>query len=170
MRSYVLPRFLRSPFVVALWSCYESGVESISRELHQYVGGPDLHLRDLRGDLFDRARRYFEAVLGLELEDSADRLGRLRDLYLVRNAIVHANGLKDAMAVKEWARLGAVVARNGMELSSHRGLLVPTEGYVQEAHSDVGASLRELVRRARLRADSKGSEPAPRSQSSPLAD
>lgn len=155
MQTYVLPRFLRSPFVVSLWSTYESAVQSIATELRTYLDGPNLRLSQLRGDFFERGRRYFDAVLGLPLEDSPDRLTRLRDLYQVRNAIVHANGLKEAMPDEEWTRLGEVVSRHGMELSADRGMLIAAETYLSEAYRDVGASLRGLVQRARARADAK---------------
>lgn len=155
MQTYVLPRFLRAPFVVSLWSTYESGVQSIATELRTYLHSPNLRLSQLRGDFFERGRRYFDAVLGLPLEDASDLLTRLRDLYQVRNAIVHANGLKEAMPDEEWTRLGEVVLRHGMELSAGRGMLIPAESYLSEAYRDVGASLRGLVERARVRADAQ---------------
>jgi len=87
----------------------------------------------------------------------AERLIHLRDLYAVRNSIVHANGLKEAMSDEEWTRLRKVVSRHDVELSTDRRMLIPAATYLAEAYGYVGASLRGLLRRAHVHADAKHS-------------
>jgi catechol 2,3-dioxygenase-like lactoylglutathione lyase family enzyme len=152
-RDYVLPRFMRGPFLVALWACFESGVQAVARGLHKELSA-SIELRELRGDSFlARSKRYYQAILGLELDDDQARYSRLVDLYRVRNALAHANGLREGMSEDDWSRLEGTLKRHDVALDMRRGMLVLPRAYLESAYSDVDASLRSVVERARLHSD-----------------
>jgi hypothetical protein len=144
----VLPRFVRGPFVIALWATFESLIQAIARERSIAMRSP-LRLSQLRGDFLRQATVYFDAILRLPLESDPSRLGRLRDLYRVRNALVHANGSKEAMSEESWNELASTLLRGGVSADRYRGLVVLTPEYVASAFDDVSSSLRDLVARAR---------------------
>lgn len=149
-RDFVLPRFMRGPFIVALWACFESGVQSVAKGLHTEMSAP-IRLDELKGDSFlSRAHRYFDAILQLPLEVDAARYARLTNLYLVRNAIAHANGLQEAMSPGRWQRLIQALSEKGAEAESvERGAVVLTPEYVRASYDDVSESLKSLLARAR---------------------
>jgi hypothetical protein len=120
----------------------------VAGTLQRELGVP-IALRELRGDSFPSiARRYFDALLRLPLDEDQGRYRRLLDLYKVRNALAHANGLKEGMAPESWAELEHTVSRHGIQLDKSRGMLLLTRGYVENAYNDVNACLGSLVRRA----------------------
>jgi hypothetical protein len=149
IRDRVLPRFLRGPFVVSPWACFESGVKSVQRTLRA-----DLNLKDAPvpqdEDSFPRwARRNFQNVLSLPLDLDRARYDRLVDLYVVRNALAHTNGLREGMTDDEWDRLRQTLSRCGVGLGLHDVMLVLPQKYVERAYDDVNQCLRDLVTRAR---------------------
>ena len=159
-RDDVLPRFMRGPFVVALWACYESGVGSIAKGLREETSAP-IELDELKGDSFlSRAGRYFEAILGIPLDADDPRLQRLKNLYRVRNGLAHANGLQEGMTPKEWRRLLGALSQQGAERKSvERGAVVLTPEYVRAAYDDVSESLKNLLARARSHRQSHSAQP-----------
>jgi hypothetical protein len=163
-REYVLPRFMRGPFLVALWACFESGVQSVAKQRGLEVDAR-IGLAELKGDSFlKRARRYFEAILDLPLDEDRGRYDRLVDLYRIRCALAHANGMREGMSPQEWGKLEATLERRGMKPDETRGMVIPTQEYVECAYSDVNGSLLDLVTRARMNRpmDSPTSKPAAR--------
>lgn len=147
--DYVIPRFMRGPFIVALWACYEAAVSEIAvyRKRQQ---GATLDLRELRGDNFlTRARRYFDAVLDSALELDEARYHRLADLLAVRNALAHANGQRRGMSFEAWDRLTEILRRHDTPPDEYRGIVVLSAEYVRHAFEDINASARDLVNRAR---------------------
>jgi hypothetical protein len=147
-RDFVLPRFVRGPFIIALWATFESLVQAIARERAKAVNAP-LGMSQLRGDFIRQATIYFDAILRLPLESDSARLTRLRDLYQVRNSLVHANGNKEAMSDEGWNEIASTLLRRGVSVDQYRGLVVLTPEFVASAFDDVSSSLRDLVARAR---------------------
>lgn len=148
-QEFVVPRFMRGPFLVALWACYEAAVTEIASFI-QRTKQAGLELSELRGDsLLTRARRYFDAVLlePLDLDDS--RYARLVDLMVIRHSLAHANGQRRAMTPRRWATLSDALTRNGTPADDYRGLVLLSPDYLKAAYSDVNTSLRDLVKRAR---------------------
>lgn len=148
-QDYVLPRFLRGPFVVSLWACYESAV----RELADYfrrVRQAKLELRDIRADNeLLQFKKYYRDVLSVSLDDVPDRLAFMDDLRLVRNAIAHANGQRRAMTAGKWNMTAEALARRGVTVDDYRGVIVLTDAFLREAYDTTNVSLRALVARAR---------------------
>ncbi len=147
-REVVLPRFMRGPFIVALWACFESGVQSVART-RQRENGVQVALTELKGDFLSRAKRYFDALLKLPLDLDKDRLAKLADLYQIRNAFAHANGLQEGMSESEWRQLREALRRSNLPPDEHRGFVVPSQAYVRDAYEVVGGCLQDLVARAR---------------------
>jgi hypothetical protein len=150
VRDFMLPRFLRGPFVVSLSACFEAAVSAVALELHDELGASSTLAEERRGSFPSRARRYFQEVLRVPLESEPARFDRLVDLYAIRNALAHANGLKEGMSPKGWKKLEMAAAGHAIELHQHRGALMLTQKYVESAYEDVNDCLRSLVARARL--------------------
>jgi hypothetical protein len=148
-QEYVIPRFMRGPFIVSLWACFESSVSEIAdhhkKRLHARLG-----LRDVRADNpLKRGRLYFDTVLRIPLERDNSRYNRLNDLLLVRNALAHANGQQRAMSPAAWKKLRLALARRKTPVNEYRGFVVLSAAFVGQAFSDVNDSLLDLVRRSR---------------------
>jgi hypothetical protein len=151
VRDFMLPRFLRGPFVVSLWACFEAAVSAVAMKMHDELSASSTLHEQRRGSFPKKARRYFQEVLGVPLEFETARYHRLVDLYAVRNALAHANGLKEGMSPKEWEKLETAVAGHAIGVDQHRGALRLTQSYVASAYEDVNDCLRSLVSRARSR-------------------
>lgn len=67
--KFVLPRVFRSPFLVTLFTVYETAVTEIAK-LIQDKRGIQISLDDLKGDLLSRAKNYYANVLHFELSKS----------------------------------------------------------------------------------------------------
>lgn len=146
--DYVLPRFMRGPFIVSLWACLETAVQSVATQRAIEVSA-SIRMNELRGETFlKRAARYFDAILGLPLELDEERLRRLTDLYTIRCSIAHANGLREGMSDQKWAELCNTMARQDLS-PNERDMVVLTHDYVTQSYGDVSGCLRDLLDRAK---------------------
>jgi hypothetical protein len=152
VRDYVLPRFMRGPFVVALWASFESTVRQVAWARSAEIGVSS-RFKVGRGSFLARASGYFERRLALPLDLDAERYARLVDLYAVRNALAHANGLKDGMSAQEWRQLSQVGIRRGAPVDEWHDMLVLPHDFVERAYADVSGCVRDLVTRARAARD-----------------
>jgi hypothetical protein len=138
--EYVMPRLLRSSFVVLLWAAYEAAVIEIARFLRRRG---QLEMADLRGDFTARSNKYYGKVLGLPLH-SGDGLERLRVLEAVRHAIAHCNG-----RLTEVEKTKRDKIRSWMKkypgISEERGCIMLSQGFVRQAFSDVARELERLI-------------------------
>ena len=150
IRDYVLPRFMRGPFLISLWACFEAGVRAVATRVHDEQLAP-IALQELRSDSFvKQARRYFSAILLLPLDEDEARYSRLVDLYRVRNALAHANGLRELMGEDDWSAVCDALRRQNVVLNEDgRGVIVLSHAYVERAFIDVDASIRSLISRAK---------------------
>ena len=143
----VLPRFFRSPILVALWAIYESGTNEIACYLQQQ-GGQRLGLRDIKGNSeFDRIDKYFERVLGLPLITDTPAREHIELLLLLRNAIAHGNGREGAVNQNSWNKIKSWERRIS-GLSTDYGYVMFSEAFVGELLTIVGNSLCDLIERA----------------------
>lgn len=141
--SHVFPRFLRTPFVVALCATYESAIEELAGDLATSTRR-NLRLRDIRANSWlDSARKYFDAVLSIPLDGNTERLRFIEDLFVVRNAIAHANGQVRSIPDSKLRRLKEVGSRHpGVVI----GEIVMLDGaFLEEAYENVNGSVRALV-------------------------
>ena len=145
--EYVLPRFMRGPFVVSLWACLETGVQSVAARHAGKTGAP-IKMNELRGDGFlKRAARYFDAILGLPLELDEKRYRRLADLYTIRCSLAHANGLRAGMSDQKWTELCNAMTRQNL-IPNERDMVVLSHDYVAQSYEDVRGCLSDLLDRA----------------------
>ena len=73
----------------------------------------------------------------------------MTDMYKIRCALAHANGMKQGMSEEKWKELKAALQRLGIKQNEQRDFMILTENYVRSAYNDVNACLRDLVARAR---------------------
>ena len=142
----VFPRFVHIPCIVSIWACYESGVTEVADFLAD-GGSKKLRIRDVRrGNFVKNAESYYSTVLNVSLDNSEDRLARLADLLVIRNAIAHRNGRSGPSGTADGVK--SVLARTA-EISVTEGYIDPSPVYLQNAYSDVSTSLGDLVWRVR---------------------
>jgi hypothetical protein len=147
----VFPGLMRAPFLIALWSCYEWAVLELAEARRVEVGAV-IRIDELKnGNILDRAKRYFDAVLGTVFDDDADRLVRLGELYEVRNALAHKGGHQRRMSREHWARMCKILCPHGMDPEEDRGMAGIPAAYLPVAFADVNSSLRALTLRVRGR-------------------
>jgi hypothetical protein len=155
MRELVLPRFVWGPYAVSLSACLESGVTTVAEALAGKAGSTESFHREKGESFLSAAARYYDEVLRLPLETNGRRYRRLTNLYLVRNAVAHANGIRDRLSTSQWDKLLAILSEDGgAGASLRRGALVLTSDYVRTAYADVNATLRSLMDRAKNIAES----------------
>lgn len=158
-RRYVIPRFVRGPFVVALWACFESGILQLAEGGREAIGAK-IEMKDQKGgNTLQRTKRYVESVLGIPFDQDRSRYARISDLLRIRNSLAHANGQEHGMEPPKWRLLSEALRRQGTPPDEYRGLVVLSDAYLREAYDDVCGCLRDLV----LRIKTLGGKPATRS-------
>ena len=134
--EFVLPLILRSPFIVSLYSVYESTLIEISRRTLKTLGrGKFLNSK---GDFVDQAKKHYEEKIPFELSTNEDN----RLLYDLRNSIAHTNGRVDKLGKERKARILAV---EGIE--NRFGFLLISQEFLAEIFKSVRADLEDLVAR-----------------------
>ena len=135
-----LPRALRGPFLVTLFSVYESAV----REVADLTRGQKIPPGDIRGDFLEWAKKYYKEHIPFELSGDNERWMRLRILYDLRNAIAHANG-----------RLEMIVEKKGEKILKQEGVkkefdfIVVSRTFLRETFTMVKEELKDLLVRHR---------------------
>ena len=142
------PRLFRGPYLVSLWGCYEATFLNVAESIAHERKTPLQH-KDIRGEsALSRAKKYFEDYLGIAFESDARRGERIADLYVMRNAFAHANGLLKAHNADRQNKIAAVVRRNPTILLDS-GFVIPSAEYIDAAYQDVNSSARDLIGRVR---------------------
>ena len=85
------PRILRNSFLVTAHSLLEYELNVICRKLKKACQIP-ISWSDLKGDKLEQAKSYFK-LAGLDLSFNNPTWQEISNYYLVRNCIVHNNGL-----------------------------------------------------------------------------
>ena len=143
----VFPRFLRGPFLTALWASYESGVKELADNIARSQS-LDLRLKNIQGKHFvDEAERYFNTVLEIFLDQDDGRLERIADLLQIRNIFAHANGQERGVPKEKRPKIADLLSRNGIGFVD--GYLNASPEYLARAFEDVDGSLRTLVNKVR---------------------
>lgn len=147
--DHVLPRLFLSPFLVALWSAYESAIINIASYL-QKRDNISLNLQNIQGNNFlKRAKKYFDDVLRFPLYVDNDIWKHLQMLVVLRNSIAHGNGRIDSIKsdknkekINEWLK-------QDIGISVFNGNLIFSENFLQESYAIVNNSLKDLLKRIR---------------------
>lgn len=92
--EYGLARFVRQPFVVSIYSLYESAFNRLM-EYAQKKEGRKLSHKDISNSsnsYASKVNKYVEHVLNFEYKLTSQEMGRLKVLAEIRNLIAHGNG------------------------------------------------------------------------------
>ena len=142
----VVPRFFRGPVLVTLWAIYESGVQEVASHIQNKQSWA-LASRDIRGDnKLAQFKKYYEYILKFPLITSDPARERIEMLQVLRNALAHGNGRKDA--VKDWEKIEKWSQTNKGIIADHDYLMF-TGAFVQETFTIVSDSLRDLIQRTK---------------------
>ena len=136
-----IPHILRGPFLVALFAVYEAAVTEIAPLVQKKQKQP-IALDDIKGDLLDRAKKYYKHVLNFELSKSNRHWQRLVLLSELRNAIAHTNGRIDMIRSGTKKK---ILKNEGV--TEKLGYLIVTEAFLRETFELVDEDLRDLVAR-----------------------
>lgn len=141
--DFLLPRFLRSTFLVSLYAVYESAVIEIAKLIQKQKGFP-ISINDLRDNFLNRSKKYYQ-IMGVQLssDEAWERITMLSDL---RNAIAHANGRIEMLKrdiqekIRKWEN-------QKIGIYSMNGFLIFEESFLRETLRLVSSSLNDLVER-----------------------
>jgi hypothetical protein len=143
----MLPRFFRSPVLVTLWAIYESAIKEIASYIKEKQKC-SLDIQDIRGDTLGRTKKYYDHVLKFPLITSDQTWEYLEMLLVLRNALAHGNGRKDAIKNDTWKKIEKwQKAKTGVVVEDD--YLIFTASFVQEAFTIVSDALRDLIQRTR---------------------
>ena len=143
--DFLLPRFFRGPFLVALYAVYESAVTEIAR-LIQGKKGQKITINDLKGDFLQRAEKYYKHILEFDLYSEQKVWRRVKMLSELRNAFAHVNGRlemlnkKSRETIQKWER-------QNLGISTYYGYVICEARTVEDIFDTVRASLEDLVAR-----------------------
>lgn len=143
--EFLLPRFLRVPFLVALYAVYESAVIEVSRKMQRKLSQA-ISIDDLRGDFLERAKKYYEHILRFKLCTRPRHWERITMLSELRNAIAHANGRVEMLnpgvqkKISKWEK-------QKLGLSMDYGYIIIDAKLAKNLLESVQSSLTDLVDR-----------------------
>ena len=138
----ILPRTLRNPFLVSMFSVYEAAATEIAA-LIQKKQGRQIGLNDLRGDFLDRAKKFYKDAQ-FKLSTNNDRWKRLQILSNLRNVIAHTNGRLEMVAKERRRKIRRYEGANG-----DYNYLVVSGDFLRETFAVVKDELEDLVARYR---------------------
>ena len=138
------PRILRNPFLVSLFSLYESAVRQIAERIREEEGLEQRMRRD--GSFLRNARRYYEEILEFKLSKSSDHWHRLVLLSHLRNALAHTNGNIETIRPK---RLAHLLKQPGIH--EEGGFIVVSKVFTEQTVKLVKEDLADLLARREAR-------------------
>ena len=97
--EFLLPRFFRGPFLVALYAVYESAVTEVAQLMQQSLS-QGISLKDLKGDFLERVKKYYKHILNFNLCTEDKEWQGINILTELRNAFAHVNGRMEMLKEK----------------------------------------------------------------------
>lgn len=143
--EFLLPRFFRGPFLVALYAVYESAVTEIARYI-QDKQSQQISIDDLRGGFLERAKKYYKHILRFELYLQEKEWHRVKMLSELRNAFAHMNGRLEMLNSKSRKTIENWEHQN-LGISTYHGYIICEAKIVTEIFDVVRGSLEALVSR-----------------------
>jgi hypothetical protein len=141
--EHLYPRLFRGPFLMTLWAIYESGVKEVARFVKRNMN-VELDIDEIRdSDVRCKAKRYFEAVLGVRFASDQSRAGDLGKLYKLRNTFAHANGRLESLSSDVQKTVKSMIEEGHLDESL--GYIIPTRAYLASACNAVHVELTKLV-------------------------
>ena len=144
--EYELPQLVRYPILVSLWAVYESATAYIGEELQKRLNRK-LSLDDIRGSVLERTKKYFDDVLEFPLTASDNEMLWIRRLAILRNAVAHGNGRKQAVKPTIWRM---IESWNQAGVDTDLPYLFFSADFVSEMVDVVSKSLFNLIERAKV--------------------
>jgi hypothetical protein len=141
----LLPRFFRGPFLVSLFSVYESAVTEIA-QLMQKTLSHGISLNDIKGSFLERAKKYYKHILKFELCSDPNTWQQIMMLAELRHAIAHVNGRLE-MLNKDSRKKIANWESEKVGLTTYSGYIVCDAKIVSELFQSVRFALEDLMLR-----------------------
>ncbi|WP_136515940.1 hypothetical protein [Geomonas edaphica] len=141
--EFLFPRF-RNPFLVALYSVFESAVTEIA-QLIQRTRGLQITINDLRGNFLEKAQKYYNDILGFELyaNEAWNQISMLSEL---RNAIAHTNGRIDMLKQENQKKIKKFVKQE-IGIYSHYNFILVDEPCALRMCVSVREYVEDLIKR-----------------------
>ena len=138
-----IPGYARMSAVVLLWGMFESTVTDVARYVQMREKRP-LRLEDVRGNNFlDGARKYYGAVLDIELPWTDADIQDAQALCAIQNKIAHRNGqFMDAPEIEKHSFAKKIRNIPGVEVKGNHLMVTPQ--YVDAAARLVFGMLENL--------------------------
>lgn len=141
--NHHIPRFARIGALVPIWGMFESFVFDFA----EYVAKREktsFAIRDVQASNFrERAEKYFERALRIDLPWSEDERAKLRHLQKLRDLAAHRNGRIEDLPEERRNEVNKLVAAvNGVGVK--HGLVTVSSEYVREAADLVFGVLSKL--------------------------
>ena len=144
--EFRLPRILYYPFLVSLYTVYESAVKEIA-DLIQEKNGKNESLANTRGkDFLDQANKYYRGTIEYELSQNNQSWERIRILTGIRHAVAHANGHLELVRegkrkqIKKWIE-------QDIGIEDYYGDIIISGAFVRETYEMVKDDLESLIER-----------------------
>ncbi|MEX0719940.1 MAG: hypothetical protein WD059_04670 [Balneolaceae bacterium] len=141
----LIPRFFRNPFLVSLYSIYESGVTEIADKIREKKG-IDLLLNDINGPFLDKAKKYYSSILDFNLSINESNWNKIKVLSEIRHAIAHTNGRIDLLRPNAQKKIRKY-AEGEFKMNFDAGFLIAEKETSEKLKNAVVDSLKALVQR-----------------------
>ena len=143
-----LPRIVYNPFLVSMYTVYESAVAEIASIVQERRGLED-SLSGREGNFLDQAKHYHRDQLGLKLSASNESWERLKILAGIRHAIAHANGYLDGVNASMRVKLREWMKQN-IGIEDYYGEVVVSWSFVRTTFEIVRDDLGDLIVRFKV--------------------
>jgi len=146
--EFLIPRFFRGAFIVALYSIYEAAITEIANLMREREPSiiPFRKIRVKNGGFLKRAEKYFKDYLKFNLCSDSNAWDKIEMLADIRHAIAHTNGRIEMInqngkeKIMRWER-------QKIGIDSFHGYLVFEAKILQDFFSAVSFSINDLVKR-----------------------
>jgi hypothetical protein len=143
-----LPKYFLGSTLVTIWAIFESGISEIAAEIksRKNLG---IGLSDINGDVIDRVNKYFNHILDLPIETRSKAWQQLRMLYVLRNAIAHANGRLENVKSRDDIKKIENWAKSDIGIQTVSGNILFTTDFVKKTHSIIFDFLDDLIKKVK---------------------
>lgn len=137
--DYILPRIFHNSYLVSLWAGFESTLTELSKLINKRE---DIRLRldELRGGFIDRADKFYDIFLNIQLFEDDLQKKRIKDVYEVRNLIAHANGRIESSKKR---RIEKFEKHEGVDV--YQGSIVLSKIFNKKAYSEIKSVVNSLL-------------------------
>jgi len=142
MMGFHLPLFLRNTFLVSLYAVYESTVTDVA-DMMKERQSQSLSMSDLRGNLLEKALKYYNHILKFDLYVNEIDWNRIKMLLELRNAVAHSNSRIDMIKDNKKNKISAWESQK-IGLSFRNGYIIIEEQLAESLFASVRSTLINL--------------------------